>query len=131
MGDVGLTSRVLGVVAGARGDVAAATRHFEAAAREHEAAGANGWLAHTLADHAQVLIGAGDRQGGELVDRALALARAHGLQGLTRRLGGSEPGGATVSVTDDGRCGSWNTSCSAATSRVARNGSSPVSRLRA
>ena len=82
----GTTSRVLGVVAGARGDLAAATRHFEAAAREHEAAGANGWLAHTLADHAQVLIGAGDRQGGELVDRALVLARAHGLQGLTRRL---------------------------------------------
>ena len=79
-------ARVLGVVAGARGDLAAATRHFEAAAREHEAAGANGWLAHTLADHAQILIGAGDRQGGELVDRALALARAHGLHGLTRRL---------------------------------------------
>jgi DNA-binding SARP family transcriptional activator len=83
----GTTSRVLGVVAVACGDVAAATQHFESAAREHSAAGANAWLAHTLADHADVLIGAGDRRGAErLADRALVLARTHGLDGLVARL---------------------------------------------
>ena len=83
----GATSRVLGVVAAARGDIAAATRHFEAAARECATAGASSWLAHTLADHAQVLLAAGDVHGGEQpADRALELARAHGLDGLADRL---------------------------------------------
>jgi hypothetical protein len=72
-------------VAGARGDLATASRHFESAAREQ--AGAEAWLAYTLADHADTLIAAGDESGGDrLADRARGLARTHGLDGLAERL---------------------------------------------
>ena len=76
----GSLSRVLAVVAAARGERELATRHFDAAAREHTAARMRPWLAHTLADRASLL---GDAQASE---EALTLAAELGLDGVERTL---------------------------------------------
>jgi hypothetical protein len=80
----GSTSHALGVTAAALGDHAAAGRHFDDALRL-QAAGAEAWLAHTLADRASLLGGDAD------ADRALALAREHRLDGLAARLEAQPP----------------------------------------
>jgi DNA-binding CsgD family transcriptional regulator len=86
----GATDRYLGMLAGVLGEWDLAERHFEDAAMLNEHLRADTWVAHTLCEHARVLQRRGraaDRERARtLSDRALALARAHGLTRVENHL---------------------------------------------
>jgi DNA-binding CsgD family transcriptional regulator len=86
----GATDRYLGMLAGVLGEWELAERHFEDAASLNERLRADTWLAHTLAEHARVLQRRGrpgDReQARTLTERALVLARRHGLTRVENHL---------------------------------------------
>ena len=97
---LGSADRHLGMLAGLLGDWERAEEHFYAARSLNEALGARTWLAHTLVEHARIVVArraGGDRgHAAQLLREASAIAEEHGLTAvLTRaRALGAEPGSA-------------------------------------
>jgi len=85
---MGPTDLALARCAAATGDDDEARRRFAAAVDLAEAAGAEPWLARTLAHQARFLTAIGDDEAGEAaLDRAAELARRYGLVYVQRRIG--------------------------------------------
>jgi DNA-binding SARP family transcriptional activator len=77
---VGPVSRAIALGHAAAGDLAGADEWFAVAADEARRTGARPWLAKALADHAEVLVRAGDCRADQLRAEAASLAREVGMR---------------------------------------------------
>lgn len=86
----GAADRYLGMLATVLGEWDLAEEHFDAALALNRRLGARTWQAHTLYEHARMLLARGqegDRTRAEgLLEEALGLARAIGMKGLVARV---------------------------------------------
>jgi DNA-binding SARP family transcriptional activator len=83
----GSVARYLGLLAAVRGDLASADRHLAEAVARNEAFGAQVAAAEATCDRAALLAQRGERSRAlELAAEPAALARAHGLTALVRRV---------------------------------------------
>lgn len=105
----GAVSRYLGLLSGLMGRLDEADRHFDDALQMNERMGARPWAAHTLFDHARMLVARdlpGDRERGSgLLAHALETCRELGLVALEERvvaLMGDAAGTAAPSQTESG-----------------------------
>jgi DNA-binding CsgD family transcriptional regulator/tetratricopeptide (TPR) repeat protein len=88
----GAADRYLGVLAATLGEWERSERHFEAAEALNRSLGARTWLAHTLFEHARMLLARGGPHAkaaaAPLLGESFSLAREVGLPALTARVTG-------------------------------------------
>lgn len=103
---LGSADRHLGMLATTLGEWTRAEEHFEAALALNERIGARTWVAHTLVEHARMLLArrAGDdrERAAALLGRAAQLGREHGLAAVVAKIAALGAAVTTPAALPDG-----------------------------
>ncbi len=106
---LGSADRYLGMLATTLGDWEEADAHFRAARAQNDLLGARTWLAHTLVEHARMLLSRridDDRaNAAALLGEAVVLAEEHGLVAVAQRASALGAGAAQARQSPDGLSG--------------------------